>query len=154
MAIERWMPRRMRRQGRWDWPETGIESLIADVMQQPSRLAGMPAEETGIWSPDIDIVDKQNELVVHADLPGIDKDNIAVEVEDGRLTLRGERREEKSVEQGDYCCTERWHGSFERSLTLPSNVSAKDVKANFKDGVLEVHLPKTEHGRGRKVKID
>jgi HSP20 family protein len=74
-------------------------------------------------------------------------------VEEGVLTIRGERKGEEEVKEEDYYCCERWAGSFERSLTLPSGVDADKIKATFKNGVLEVHLPQVEKAKGKKVEI-
>jgi HSP20 family protein len=74
-------------------------------------------------------------------------------VEEGVLTIRGERKGEEEVKEEDYYCCERWAGSFERSLTLPSGVDTDKIKATFKNGVLEVHLPKVEKAKGKKVEI-
>jgi HSP20 family protein len=76
-----------------------------------------------------------------------------VTVEEGVLNIRGERKGEREVKEEDYYCCERWAGSFERSLTLPSGVNAEKIKAMFKNGVLEIHLPKVEKAKGKRIEI-
>jgi len=104
-------------------------------------------------APAIDMIDRKKEIVVHADLPGLDEKDIEITVEDGQLTIRGERKEEhETEEEGVYRC-ERWAGAFCRTLPLPTGVDADEIKATFKKGVLEIHLPKTKEAKGKKVEI-
>jgi HSP20 family protein len=105
------------------------------------------------FAPAVDMLDKKDEVVLRADLPGLEQKDIDVTVGEGVLTIRGERKEEKEVKEEDYYCCERWAGGFERSLTLPSGVDADKVKATFKNGILEVHLPKAEKAKGKTVEI-
>lgn len=99
------------------------------------------------------MLDKKDEVVLHVDLPGLEHKDIDVTVEEGMLTIRGNRKEEKEAKEEDYYCCERWAGSFERSLSLPPGVDTGKVRANFKNGVLEVRLPKVEKAKGKKVEI-
>lgn len=99
--------------------------------------------------PAVDMVDEKDEIVVKADLPGLDQKDIEVTVQDGTLTIRGERKEEKEEKKEDYYYAERTYGAFMRSLPLPKGVDADKVKATFKKGVLEVHLPKAKEARAR-----
>ena len=109
--------------------------------------------ETRGVAPAVDLLDKKDEVVLRADLPGLEQKDIDVSVEEGVLTIRGERKGEEEVKEEDYYCCERWAGSFERSLALPSGVDTDKVKATFKNGILEVHLPKVEKAKGKKVEI-
>src|ERR1035437_6673410 len=89
-----------------------------------------------------------------ADVPGLTENDIDVTVKDGVLTLRGQRKEEKETKEGEeYYCCERWSGSFSRTLTLPPGINAEKVSASFKNGVLEIHLPKTKEAEGKKIEI-
>ena len=103
------------------------------------------------WMPTVDIFRHKDKLVVKADLPGMNKADIDVAMENGDLVLRGERKTETKVENEDYFRAERAYGSFYRRMTLPENVKAADIKATFENGVLTVTLPlpkdehKTEH---------
>jgi HSP20 family protein len=106
------------------------------------------------WSPAIDVVDRKDELVLRADLPGLTEKDIEVTVQDGTLQLHGQRTEEKETKEGEgYYCCERWSGAFSRTLTLPAGVNTDKLSANFKNGVLEVHLPKTKESAGKKIEI-
>jgi HSP20 family protein len=112
-------------------------------------------EETEVleWSPAIDVVDGKDELVLRADLPGLTEKDIEITVQDGALRLNGQRAEEKETKEEDCYCSERWSGTFSRTLTLPAEVNADKVNASFKNGVLEVHLPKTKEAAGKKIEI-
>jgi len=110
--------------------------------------------ETLGWSPAVDLLDRENELVLQADLPGLTEKDIEVSVQDGTLTLQGQRKEEKETKEGEeYYCSERWTGSFSRTLTLPPGINVDKIAASFKNGVLEVHLPKTKEAEGKKIEI-
>jgi len=118
---------------RW-WPTTGME----------------------IPTPVVDLYEEKDDIVVKAELPGMEKDNIEVNLLDNRLTIKGEKKKEEEVKREGYYRSERSYGSFVRSLELPSEVQTDKIKAAFKNGVLEIRLPKTEEAKKRetKVKID
>jgi HSP20 family protein len=119
-----------------------------------SGWAGVQSMHSGQWWPPMDVSEREGKLVVHADLPGIDKNDIKVEVQDGALTIRGERRREHEEERGGYRRSERTHGSFCRTIELPPGVKPEQVKAQFRDGVLEVSIPMPENQRGRSIPIE
>ncbi len=96
------------------------------------------------WSPVVDIEETKNDYVIRAELPGLDKDKVKVVVEDGILTLSGERDLERKVEGKTFHHVERSHGSFSRSFTLPEAVNSESVEAKFRDGLLEIHVKKLE----------
>jgi len=105
------------------------------------------------WSPRCDISENDKEVVVHAELPGVAPEDMSVTVKDGILTVSGEKRSEMKKENGG-AYTERFFGSFERSLTLPANVDEEHIEATLKNGVLEVHLPKVEKAEPQPRKIE
>ena len=107
------------------------------------------------WNPRIDVVKKEGEIVLRADLPGVKPDDIDVEVEDGVLTVSGEHEEKTEEKQERYLRRERRYGSFSRSMTLPEGVNADDIEAKSEDGVLELRipLPKPEEKPRRTVKV-
>jgi len=105
------------------------------------------------WTPALDVIDRKDEVVVRADLPGLEQKDVEVEIQDQTLSLRGQRTEERDEREGDYYCSERWAGAFNRSVALPAGVDTEHVNATFKSGVLEVHLPKTGESRGRRIDI-
>lgn len=106
------------------------------------------------WVPAVDIRETENELVVKADVPGVKFEDIDVRLENGTLTLRGERKFEETKDQGGWHRVERSYGTFERSFTLPDTVSAEGVKADYKNGTLTVTLPKKEIAKPRQVKVE
>jgi len=107
------------------------------------------------WVPAVDIMENENALVVKADVPDVKFEDIDVHMENGTLTLKGERKFEKQTgEKGGYHRIERSYGSFERSFTLPDTVDAEHVKAEYTQGVLTVTLPKKEIAKPRQVKVE
>ncbi len=106
------------------------------------------------WAPAVDILETENELILKADLPEVKQEQIDIRVEDGTLTLRGERKFETVKDEKGYHRIERSYGAFSRSFTLPDTVQADGVKATFKDGVLTVNLPKKEVAKPRQIKVE
>jgi HSP20 family protein len=146
MALERWRPRGMAR--------SPFRDLAREMEETFGRFFPAWSEERGhAWMPAVDMVDEKDEIVVKADLPGLDQKDIEVTVQDGTLTIRGERKEEKEEKKEDYYYAERSYGTFVRSLQLPRGVEADKVKATFKNGVLEVHLPKAKEAKGKAIEI-
>lgn len=111
------------------------------------------APAAAMWSPAVDIYESGDDIVVKAEVPGIAKDDVAVEVKDGILTLRGERKFEKEEKEENYHRIERSYGTFVRSFALPSSVDPERVQAALKEGVLEVRIGKKEQAKLRKVKV-
>lgn len=109
--------------------------------------------ETGVWMPAVDIYETKDAICVRAELPGMDKEAVGVEVKEGVLTLRGERKFEKEVKEENYHRIERSYGTFHRSFTLPSSVDGEKVTARMKDGILQVNLPKKEQAKPKQIKI-
>ncbi len=109
--------------------------------------------ERGIWSPQIETYERDGKLIVRADLPGLNKDDVKVELNDNILTIEGERKDEGRDEKSGW--SERSYGRFFRSLTLPEGVNAENANATFKDGVLEITIdaPRLTQSRGRKIDI-
>jgi HSP20 family protein len=105
------------------------------------------------WAPPVDIYETNNEIVVKAELPGLTQEEINVEVKDGILTLRGERRAEKEVKEESYHRMECSYGAFARSFMLPTTVDEEKTKASLKNGILEIHLPKKEQAKPKQIKV-
>ncbi|MGE5699809.1 MAG: Hsp20/alpha crystallin family protein [Deltaproteobacteria bacterium] len=114
------------------------------------REGELPA---GLWAPTVDIYETDDDIVVTAELPGMEKEQVAVEYKDGILTLRGERKLEKEVKEESYHRMERSYGVFHRSFTLPGTVDEEKITARMKNGVLEVHLPKKEAAKPKQIKV-
>ncbi|MCK5379986.1 MAG: Hsp20/alpha crystallin family protein, partial [Candidatus Latescibacteria bacterium] len=107
----------------------------------------------GAWVPKVDISETNGDLVVAADLPGLNRDDVSIRIEDNVLTLKGEKKKEEEREGTNFYRVERCGGNFTRSFALPNTVDANKVKATFKDGVLTVTLPKTEEAKGKEIPI-
>ena len=107
----------------------------------------------GSWLPPVDIAEEKDRIVLTAELPGFEKDQIDVQLEGGVLTLRGERKFEEEKEGRNYRRVERSYGQFVRSFTLPNNVDREKVQATFANGLLEIALPKREEAKPRQIAI-
>jgi HSP20 family protein len=107
-----------------------------------------------LWNPQVEVFEKNGQLIVRADLPGINKDDVKVEVVDNTITIQGERKSENEESQEGYYRSERIYGSFYRSIPLPEGVNAEDANATFKNGVLEITMKAPERkARGRQLEI-
>ena len=143
---------------RLHWPFEGVEKRFEDYIRRPFSLAG-PAwwpglrEAGGEIAPSIDIYEEGDDVVVKAELPGMKKEDLEVHVTDDSITVSGEKKKEEKVERKGYYRHERSYGSFARSFSLPSEVRTDDAKAEFKDGVLEIRIPKTEEAKKRVKKL-
>lgn len=107
----------------------------------------------GAWSPNVDIYEDKDRLIVEAELPGMSRDDFELSAENNVLTLKGERKFEKKTEGDNYHRVERSYGSFTRQFTLPQTVTAEGANAEFENGVLRVSLPKREETKARKIEI-
>jgi HSP20 family protein len=105
------------------------------------------------WTPAVDIVENENELVLTADLPGVKMEEIDIRLEDGTLTLSGSRQFEQEDKKAGYHRIERAYGQFQRAFSLPESVDAEKVGASFTDGVLKIVLPKKEIAKPRSIKV-
>lgn len=104
-------------------------------------------------TPELDIYEEGDEIVVKAEMPGMNKDDVEVNISESELTLKGEKKKEEEVQEKDYYRCERSFGSFVRSVELPKDVQADKVKASFKNGILEIRLPKSEEAKTKEVKV-
>ncbi len=149
MALEKWRPRFMMRS-----PLREFARLEREMEDMFGRGPEWPwGDWDRGWTPAVDMVDHKDQIVLRADLPGLEEKDIEVTVQNGAVTIRGERKEEKEEKKEDYYYNERSYGVFTRTMTLPTGVDADKVKATFKKGVLEVHLPKAKEAKGTKVEI-
>ena len=117
-----------------------------------SRLFSEPASRP--WAPAVDIYETENELVLKADLPDMNEEDLDIRVENNMLTVRGERKFETTVKEDKYLRVERSYGAFSRSFSLPSTVDTEKIKAEYKNGVLTVELPKRAESKPKQVKIN
>jgi HSP20 family protein len=131
-------------------------SLFAEPGTRRSEAAPAMRGQTAIaWMPKIDVVQRNNELVIRADLPGVNPDDVVVEISEDAITISGERKQEHVEENGSVYRYERTHGTFYREIPLPAGAIANQAKACFKDGVLEIiaPAPPEQVSRGRRLEI-
>jgi len=121
------------------------------LIDQATRLDGEEGHRA--WLPPVDIFQDQDNLVLRAEVPGVDKDNIDVRVENGVLTLQGDRKTETDLDDKNAFRRERIFGRFARSFTLPTTVDAARITAKYRDGLLEIVLPKAEAAKPKRVEI-
>jgi HSP20 family protein len=119
----------------------------------PRLRPGMGEMGYAIWSPQIEIFERGGQFIVRADLPGLTKDDVKVEIADEALTIQGERKQEHEEDREGWHRSERSYGSFYRSIPLPEGIKAEEAKANFRDGVLEISIPAPQR-EGRRRQID
>ena len=126
---------------------------LARTFEDPFFRAWSNDENSCRWCPAVDVSESEKELLVSADLPGVDSKDVEITVKENILTLTGERKTEKEDKGESYHRVERAYGSFSRSFVLPSTVDETKVSAEYKDGVLRVHLPKREEVQPRKIEV-
>jgi HSP20 family protein len=141
---------------RWD-PFRELEDMserLNRVFSRPSlRSSGKENLTVADWMPTVDISETEGEYLIKAELPEVRKEDVKVTVENGVLTLQGERRQEKEEKGKRFHRVERSYGSFVRSFTLPESVDESSVKAEYKDGVLNLHLPKSEKVKPKAIDV-
>ncbi len=109
---------------------------------------------TPVWRPAVDVFETKDEYVFKFELPGVSKDDISIEYENGTLTVKGERKEEKEVNKENLHRIERYYGAFCRSFNIPKNIDDKKISANMKDGILELKAPKAEEAKPKAIPIN
>ena len=148
MAIVRWEPFR---------DLLAIQDRMNRIFDDSFRGMNRPADDDwalgGTWAPLVDIYEREGNIELKAELPGIDPKDVDVRVENNVLTLRGERKVDREVNRESYHRVERTYGSFSRSFTLPSVVDTEKIKAEYRDGVLHLTLPKKEEAKPRQISI-
>lgn len=137
-------------------PFQEFESLLDRYNRNGGAGRGLDSSLGSVdWSPSVDIEEEEDRYVIKADLPGVDKKDIEVKFEAGVLTIRGEKQTETETGKGTRRHrTERFHGSFARSFSLPDAVKADDMDASYKDGVLSMTIPKQEVSKPEAIKIE
>src|SRR5215207_909202 len=114
---------------------------------------GQSEQQARRWVPPMDLVEAENHFVLKADLPGLSEGDVNIEVQDGSLTISGERKTERHEHERGFYRIERAFGSFNRSLTLPDGIDPDGIEASFSNGVLEVRIPKPEERKPRRIEI-
>jgi HSP20 family protein len=139
---------------RWD-PSREVDTLQSEVNRIFDTFFGSQSNDvrTRRWVPAMDLVETDDHLVLRADLPGLERDDVDIEVKDGVLTVSGERRAEQEKRSEGFYRVERAFGSFSRSLSLPEGIEPEGISADFNRGVLEVRIPKPEETKPVRVSI-
>jgi HSP20 family protein len=115
----------------------------------------LPNVTSGAWDMNLalDVIENSDEFVVKASIPGINPDDLEITYNDRTLTVKGELKEDKEISEEHYHLRERRFGTFSRSINLPTNIDADHIAANYEAGVLELHLPKTEEAKPRRIQV-
>jgi HSP20 family protein len=138
---------------RWD-PFNDLVQLRDEIgrwFEGPER--SKIEKKTGAWSPSVDIKETESDITVKADLPGLNKEDIDISIDNDMLVIKGERKLEKEEKDKDYIRMERSYGSFYRSFTIGVPVKEDEIKASYKNGILEITVPKAEVKKAKKVEI-
>jgi HSP20 family protein len=147
MAIVRWDPFR---------DLMTLQERMNRLFDQTMAKRGEDEEGLTVstWAPPVDIYETPDSIVLKAELPGLTRDNIDIQLRDNTLTLKGERKFEREVKDENYIRVERSYGSFQRAFNLPAVIQQDKIKATFKEGVLEITMPKAEEAKPKQIKID
>ena len=140
------------------WSLLNQLSKEIDQLFDPRRMALATEQESDVatadWVPAVDIKEEPDKFVIHADVPGVDPKDIEVSMENGVLTIKGQREEEKKEEKEGYKRIERVRGAFYRRFSLPDTADAEKIKAKVKNGVLEIVIPKQEEVQPRRITVE
>ncbi len=129
-----------------------MNKLFEQTLSRSSRSDEAAAATT--WTPPVDIYETPETIVIKAELPGVAREDVDIQIQDNALVLRGERRFAKEVKEESYLRIERAYGPFHRSFTLPATVQQDKVRAVLRDGVLELELPKADSAKSKRITID
>lgn len=144
---------RFQRPDVWNW--SGFDQLTS-LRDEINRLFESPdggSDVFNTWAPALDVYEDKENVVVRAEIPGMKKEDLDISLHDNVVTVSGERKHEKKYEGGQTSREERFFGRFTRSMKLPKQVNSNGVKANYKDGILTITLPKAEEAKPRQIKI-
>jgi len=146
----------MRTMNRLELPFRGATTLQEQINRVFGDVVGRTGEESNLtpWAPSVDIYETENELVVKADLPDVNPQDLDIRVENNILTIRGERKFETKVNEENYLRIERAYGSFSRSFSLANSVKSEAIKADYQNGVLTLSLPKREEAKPKQIKVN
>lgn len=144
-ALTRWNPLR---------ELDDMQNRLSSFFGRPLlRTTGAEAFENSVWAPSVDVAEDEKEYLLRAEIPDMKKEDVKVTVENGTLRITGERKFEKETKGKKYHRVERAYGSFERSFAIPEDTKAEAMTAEYKDGVLNVHLPKAERTKTKPVEV-
>jgi HSP20 family protein len=146
MAVVKWDPLR---------DLLSIQDRMNRLFEQTlSRSRTEEGIAASTWSPAVDIYETPDTIFMKADLPGLSREDVEIQLQDNTLSLRGERRFARDVQQENYLRIERAYGAFQRNFTLPATVQQDKIRAVFRNGVLELTLPKAEEAKSKKIAIE
>lgn len=133
---------------------TNLQSQLSRIFEPFARFAAPEDEDlvSGTWVPPVDVAETQEKIIVRAEVPGLKQEDIQIEFENGLLTIRGERKLEKS-EGTTWHRVERVYGNFSRSFTLPRTVDPERIAASYREGILEIDVPKKEEAKPKNIRI-
>ncbi len=149
MSIVKWSPLKELEEMRKD-----MDRLFEDFFAPVSRRRRWLKTDVGVVVPNIEMYDRKDEIVLKAEIPGVSKEDIDLTITKDSITLKGEVKKEEEIKEEDYYACERSYGSFTRSIALPVEVNSEKAKASFKNGVLEITLPKKEEAKPKEIKIE
>jgi HSP20 family protein len=146
MDLIRWEPRRSLTKGFFD--------DFFDMVDNSSSRGGRSWFDSGIWAPAIDLIDKQDKLVAKVELPGVEKKDLKLSLNDSNLTIQGKMQKDEETKKEDYYYRERAYGSYSRTISLPAEVDKEKIKAKFKNGILEIAMPKKPEVKPKEITIE
>ncbi|VUT25953.1 MAG: Small heat shock protein HSP16.5 [Candidatus Methanolliviera sp. GoM_asphalt] len=149
MAIRRWFDPHEEMRRMWDW----MDKMLEEVPYVGRRLPETTGRDIGTVAPYVDVAEKEGNIVVRADIPGVKKEDISVNVKGDMLEIGAERKEDKEEKGEGYIRRERTYGRYYRAIPLSSEVDAEKVNATFEDGVLSIEVPKVEGKEVKKIEI-
>jgi HSP20 family protein len=140
---------------RWDQSRglTSLQDQVNRLFEHNFTHDCSGHADLATWAPAVDIYETENELVIKADLPDLQEKDIDVRVENNTLTIRGERKFDNDINEDNYLRVERAYGSFMRSFSLPNTVSSENIRAEYRNGVLTLHMAKLEESKPKQIKI-
>jgi HSP20 family protein len=140
---------------RWDpYREmVNFRKVVNRMLEDPYYAQGSDWDQSMSWDLPLDVVEKTDEYIVKASLPGINPDDLEITYTNNMLTIRGEMKSDTEQKEGDYLLQERRFGSFQRTVSLPETIKANDIEAHYQDGVLSLTLPKTEEVKPKRIPI-
>jgi len=152
MELRKWQRPEIRNWSPFD-QLSNLREEINHLFQTPFADLGRSSRFLNAWAPTLDMYENKDAFTIRAEIPGVKKEDIDVSVQNGVLSISGERKGSERKEAENYR-TERFFGRFTRSITLPAPVNADKVKASYKDGVLSIHLPKTEEAKPKQIEVN
>jgi len=152
MAIVRWNPTR-------ELPSfpTDILSMQREINRMFDDFFRSDRDDSSLlaatWRPAVDITEEDDAFIAKVELPGVNKDDVKITMQDNVLTVRGEKKEEKKGKEGNAHRVERYYGSFQRSFSLPTTVKSDKIEAEYKDGILTISMPKAEEAKPKQIEV-